>query len=62
MPDELDVMIKTLQRQRDDLKAELSDSTRSEQAAELVHTLRRLRKKSEELDETWRKQQSTSHR
>lgn len=58
MPDELDVLIKTLQQQRDDLAAELTNSKREQEAAELLDTLRRLRKKSEELDETWRKQQS----
>ena len=62
MADELDVLIKSLQQQRTDLAAEMADSNRGQECADLVDTLRRLRRKSEEIDETWRKHQTDTQR
>lgn len=56
MPNEFDVLLKTLKHQRDDLQAQIDSNAGESTAAELVDTLKRLRKKGEELDETWRGQ------
>lgn len=56
MPDEFDVLLKTLKRPRDDLQIQIDSNAGKLVAAELVDKIQQLRKKGEELDETWRGQ------
>lgn len=55
MPSDLDQLLASLKRQRTDVETELN-STRDQEAAELVEKFAQLRKRSEELDETCRRQ------
>jgi hypothetical protein len=54
MASDLDNLIKSLKRQRDDVESDMN-STREQDAAALVEKYQTLRKRSEELDETCRK-------
>jgi hypothetical protein len=56
MAKDLDNLIKSLKRQRTDVETDMN-STREQDAAELVEKFKQLRKRSEELDETYRRQQ-----
>lgn len=56
MASDLDNLIKNLKRQRDDVESDMK-STREQEAAALVEKFQQLRKRSEELDETCRRQQ-----
>jgi hypothetical protein len=56
MANDLDNLIKNLKRQRDDVESDMN-STREQDAAALVEKFEQLRKRSEELDETCRRQQ-----
>lgn len=58
MANDLDNLIASLQRQRTDVETEMN-STRERDAADLVDKLEQLRKRSEETDETWRRNQRT---
>lgn len=55
MPNDLDQLLASLKRQRTDVETEMN-STRERDAAELVEKFASLRKRSEELDETCRRQ------
>jgi len=55
MPSDLDQLLASLKRQRTDVETELN-SSREEEAAKLVEKFAQLRKRSEELDETCRRQ------
>lgn len=59
MTSDLDQLLATLRRQRTDVEAELK-SAREQEAANLVAKFAELRKRSEELDETCRRQQKLS--
>ncbi len=56
MADDLDNLIKSLKRQRTDVETDMN-STREQDAADLVEKFEQLRKRSAELDETFRRQQ-----
>lgn len=55
MPSDLDQLLASLKRQRTDVETELN-STRKQEAAALVEKFAQLRKRSEELDQTFRRQ------
>ena len=55
MANDLDNLIKSLKRQRTDVETDMN-STREQDAADLVEKFEQLRKRSEELDETFRRQ------
>jgi hypothetical protein len=55
MASDLDNLIKNLKRQRTDVETDMN-STREQDAADLVEKFKRLRERSEELDETYRRQ------
>ena len=55
MANDLDNLIKSLKRQRTDVESDMK-SNREQDAADLVEKFKRLRERSEELDETCRRQ------
>ena len=55
MATDLDNLIKSLKRQRTDVETDMN-STREQDAADLVEKFKQLRQRSAELDETCRRQ------
>jgi hypothetical protein len=62
MANDIDVLIKSLKRQRTDLEAEMTGPKRAAAAGEIVDRLQKLRKRSEDVDETWRQIKSRNSR